>query len=45
MTKQKEKGYQEIEAIDDNLSTKIQDVTTSVSVTEKNEKQYFRLQL
>ena len=44
MAEQKGKGYQGITVIKA-LSTKIQEVTSNVTNTEKNEKQYVRLQL
>ena len=44
MTEQKGKGYQILEQLK-YLSTKIQEVISNVVITEKNEKQYVRLQL
>ena len=45
MMKQKGRGTKELEQFMKHLSTKIQEVTSNVAVTEKNEKQYVRLQL
>ena len=42
----KKRGYQKITVIEAlHLSTKIQGVISNVVITEKNEKQYVRLQL
>ena len=40
----KGKGTKELDQLN-HLSTKIQEVTKNVAITEKNEKQYVRLQL
>ena len=42
--RKKEKGSEELDQLE-HLSTKIQEVTSDVAITEKNEKQYVRLQL
>ena len=41
----KRKGTKELEQLMRHLSTTIQEVTSNVAVTEKNETQYVRLQL
>ena len=45
MTKQRGKSTKELEQLMKNLTTKMQEVTSNVAVSEKNQKQYVRLQL
>ena len=44
MTEQKGKDTTELDQLK-HFSTKIQEVTSNVAITEKNEKQYVKLQL